>query len=118
MSNQVFVAISENEQRPALALTTYFNYQLTPDRLIEDTLKLGEGCVDDHGALVIRTGAFTGRSPKDKFIVRDSITAASIDWNEFNQPITAHHYKFVYQEMIAYLNKQKEVWVRDAHACA
>ena len=118
MSLPLSVAVNENALQQAASLTPFMNYQLTPQRLIEDTVNMGEGCLDDHGALVIRTGAFTGRSPKDKYIVKDSITAGSIDWNEFNQPIAPHHYSIVYEELITYLNKQKELWVRDAHACA
>jgi phosphoenolpyruvate carboxykinase (ATP) len=118
MSIPVSVASSENALQPALSLTPFFNYQLSPQRLIEDTVNMGEGRLNDSGALVIRTGTFTGRSPKDKFIVSDSITAGSIDWNEFNQAMAPHHYHIVYEEMIAYLNKQRELWVRDAHACA
>ena len=111
-------AVNENALQQAVVLTPFINYQLTPQRLIEDTLNMDEGHLDDHGALVIRTGAFTGRSPKDKYIVKDSTTAASIDWNEFNQAIAPEHYQRIYEEVIAYLNKQKEIWVRDAHACA
>ena len=50
--------------------------------------KWGEGQLSDTGALVIHTGEFTGRSPKDKFIVKDEINPAlTINWNDFNLPI-------------------------------
>ena len=53
-----------------LGITTEnIHYQSSPDELIRDTLRIGEGVLNDTGALVIRTGEFTGRSPKDKFIV-------------------------------------------------
>ena len=48
------------------------HYQSSPEELVEDTLRLHQGVLDENGALVINTGEFTGRSPKDKFIVKDS----------------------------------------------
>ncbi|MCA6516754.1 MAG: phosphoenolpyruvate carboxykinase (ATP), partial [Chitinophagaceae bacterium] len=49
-------------------------YQQTPDELIEATVQRGQGTLSDTGALCINTGMFTGRVPKDKFIVKDAIT--------------------------------------------
>ncbi|MDE3253472.1 MAG: phosphoenolpyruvate carboxykinase (ATP), partial [Bacteroidota bacterium] len=63
------------------------HYQLSPAELVEQTLLKGQGVLNDTGALCIRTGEFTGRSPKDKFIVKDHITADAVDWNQFNIPI-------------------------------
>ena len=65
------------------------HYQLTPSELLDDTLQKGQGILNDSGALVISTGQFTGRSPKDRFILRDEITQDAINWNEFNIPIEA-----------------------------
>ena len=66
--------------------TQYWN--ITREELIEETIKRGQGVLNDTGALAVDTGEFTGRSPKDKFIVRDNITKDSVDWNSsFNQPI-------------------------------
>ena len=53
---------------------------------------MGEGVLNDTGALVINTGEFTGRSPKDKFIVKDEITADTVHWNEFNIPIEEKYF--------------------------
>src|SRR6476469_8808760 len=63
------------------------HYQLSPATLVEQTVMRGQGVLNDTGALCINTGEFTGRSPKDKFIVKDPITAHSVDWNSFNLPI-------------------------------
>jgi ATP-dependent phosphoenolpyruvate carboxykinase len=62
------------------------HYQESPERLVRASLRLGGGVLNDTGALVINTGEFTGRSPKDKFIVRDEITEGTVNWNEFNIP--------------------------------
>ncbi len=70
------------------------------------------------GALVINTGRFTGRSPKDRYIVKDSITKSTVDWGDINIPIDAKSYASLYDKIITYANKQKEIFVRDAYACA
>jgi phosphoenolpyruvate carboxykinase (ATP) len=93
------------------------HYQLSPEQLVEQTILRGQGKLSSTGALVINTGEFTGRSPKDKFIVKDEITADSVHWNDFNIAIDEAHFNSVYEKMTAYLN-DKEVWVRDCYACA
>jgi phosphoenolpyruvate carboxykinase (ATP) len=94
------------------------HYQLTPEELVQDTLRIGEGVLNDTGALVIRTGEFTGRSPKDKFIVKDEITADTVHWNEFNIPAEPKHFDIIFKKVTEYLNKLPELWVRDCYACA
>lgn len=93
-------------------------YQSGPDELVQDTLRIGDGELNDTGALVIKTGEFTGRSPKDKFIVKDAITANTVHWNEFNLPIEARYFDVVYNNIMDYLNGLPEIWVRDCYACA
>src|SRR5688572_21205613 len=92
-------------------------WNLTPAELIEETIIRGEGEITDTGALAVDTGEFTGRSPKDKFIVRDQLTESSIDWNKINQPLEPSKFESLLQKMQEYL-KGKELWVRDVYACA
>jgi len=105
-------------QRLGLKNTETIHYQLTPEELVRDTIRLGEGSLNDTGALVIRTGEFTGRSPKDKFIVKDEITADTVHWNEFNLPIEPGYFDFIYKKCLEYLEQLPEMWVRDCYACA
>ena len=93
------------------------HYQLSPDELVTQTIARKEGILNNTGALVISTGEFTGRSPRDKFIVKDSITANNIHWNNFNLPIEEKHFDVVYEKMMKHLSS-KDVWVRDNFACA
>lgn len=93
------------------------HYQTPPDVLIEQTLHTSEGDLSDSGALVIHTGKFTGRSPKDRFIVKDDITSEVIDWNEINQPISQEYFHKLYRRITRYL-KHKELWIRDSYVCA
>ncbi len=94
------------------------HYQLTPEELVQDVLRLKEGVLNDTGALVIRTGEFTGRSPKDKFTVKDEITANAVHWNEFNLPLEEKYFQIIQKRIVDHLNSKNELWVRDAYACA
>ena len=94
------------------------HYQLSSEELVLDTLRTGEGVLNDTGALTIHTGEFTGRSPKDKFIVKDELTENSVHWNDFNIPIESKYFDIVRKKIVDYLNNLPELWVRDCYACA
>lgn len=94
------------------------HYQCTPEELTAHTLRRGEGWLSDTGALVIHTGEFTGRSPKDKFIVRDALTAFTVNWNDFNIPLEPRYFEAIKQRIASYLDDLPELWVRDCYACA
>ncbi|WP_256012882.1 phosphoenolpyruvate carboxykinase (ATP) [Desertivirga xinjiangensis] len=93
------------------------HYQLSPESLIQQSLELNQAQLNDTGALVVNTGRFTGRSPKDKFIVNDMLTNASVHWNDFNIPIEAKYFDSLYTKITKHL-KDKQIWVRDASVCA
>lgn len=97
--------------------TQPIHYQLPPAELTEQTIQRGEGILSDSGALVIKTGEFTGRSPKDKFIVKDELTKDSVDWNDFNLAIEEKYFDQLYLKITDHIS-QKEIWVRDCYACA
>lgn len=94
------------------------HYQLSSDELVADTLRIREGILNDTGALVIQTGEFTGRSPKDRFIIKDEVTADTVNWNEFNLPLEENYFDIIFRRITDYLNKRPEIWVRDVYACA
>jgi len=102
----------------ALTQTETIHYQSTPDELVQDTLRLGEGVLNDSGALVIATGEFTGRSPLDKFTIKDETTEDTVNWNNFNIPMEDKYFHIIQKKIIDYLGAQKEIWVRDCYACA
>ena len=109
---------TKNLMKSVLKFSENVHYQTSPGDLVLDTLRLGEGVLNDTGALVIQTGEFTGRSPKDKFIVKDEITEDTVHWNEFNIPVDEKYYQVIYKKMIDYLDRLPELWVRDCYACA
>ncbi len=101
-----------------LNTTSTIHYQNQPDELAEQTLLRGQGEVNDTGALCIRTGEFTGRSPQDKFIVKDGLTVDTVHWNNFNIAIAPEKFTALKAKVLNYLNEKEELWVRDAYACA
>lgn len=98
--------------------TENIHYQLTPEELVQDTLRIGEGVLTNTGALAIRTGEFTGRAPKDKFTVKDELTANTVHWNEYNIPIEEKFFHIIHKKIADYLDSLPEIWVRDCYACA
>jgi phosphoenolpyruvate carboxykinase (ATP) len=118
MSSPILSIPVKNLLRLGLKRTESIHYQLSPEELVQDTIRIGEGVLNDSGALVIRTGEFTGRSPKDKFTVKDETTADSVHWNEFNIPIEQKYFDIVYKKVRDYLETIPEVWIRDCYACA
>ena len=93
------------------------HWNLSPELLTEAAIKQGQGLLSDKGALCIRTGEFTGRSPKDKFIVKDSTTETTVDWNDINQPISSAHFDRLLQKMLAFA-EPRELYIQDVYACA
>src|SRR5690349_22411462 len=87
-----------------LRASNNIHYQLSPEELVQDSLRIGEGSLSDTGALVINTGEFSGRCPKDKFTVLDEITKDSVHWNEFNQQIEEKFFDIIFKKITAYLN--------------
>ena len=96
---------------------TNVHYQLTPETLIKQTLDYRQGVLSDTGALVVSTGEFTGRSPKDRFIVVDSLTENTVHWNQFNIPIDSKYFDILYRKICTYL-QDKPIWIRDCIASA
>lgn len=96
---------------------TKINWNLDNDQLTTQTITLGQGVLNEKGALCVNTGKFTGRSPKDKYIVKDNLTKDSIDWGDVNIPTTTEIYTNLYNKMVAFL-AGKEIWARNCFAGA
>ncbi len=92
-------------------------YQLSSEELHRETLNKGQGEEANNGALAINTGEFTGRSPKDRFIVKDDITRDKVWWGNINIPFPPDMFTALYDKVVAYLS-EKEIYVRDSYACA
>jgi phosphoenolpyruvate carboxykinase (ATP) len=93
------------------------NYQLSSDELHAETVAKGQGVESSSGAIAVNTGEFTGRSPMDRFIVRDDITEDKVWWGNINIPFESDKFQKLYDKVVNYLS-EKEVFVRDCYACA
>ncbi len=92
-------------------------YQLSAKALQKITLDSHQGKLTSTGALAINTGVFTGRSPQDRYIVKDNITAEKVWWGKVNIPFESDAFEALYHKMTTYLSN-KEVFVRDSYVCA
>nr|WP_199159140.1 phosphoenolpyruvate carboxykinase (ATP) [Pedobacter sp. ASV2] len=93
------------------------HYQLSPAELIEEALVNKEGSLASSGALAIDTGKFTGRSPKDRFVVCDDVTENTVWWGDVNIKITPANFDQLFSKITNYL-ADKAIYVRDSSACA
>ena len=92
-------------------------YQLTSSELHDETIKKEQGVVSSLGAIAVNTGEFTGRSPLDRFIVKDAVTANEVWWSKINLPFEEDKFDKLYDKVVDYLS-EKEIFVRDCYACA
>ena len=97
--------------------TTNVHYQLSPNELHKITLEKGMGKEASSGALAVNTGEFTGRSPLDRFIVKDAVTDDKVWWGNVNIPFEPKAFDALYDKVTNYLTN-KDVYVRDSFACA
>ena len=96
---------------------TVAHWNLAPAVLYEHALRRGEGVLAADGPLVCSTGQFTGRSPNDKFLVRESSSEQDVWWGPVNRPIDDRQFDALHHRMLEYLAGH-EVYVQDCHAGA
>lgn len=92
--------------------------QLSAPQLVTASLRRGEGALTDTGALRAETGKYTGRSPKDRFIVEDNVSNHNIHWSEVNQPISEEIFDSLFEKVMDHLNSKEETFVFKGYAGA
>jgi phosphoenolpyruvate carboxykinase (ATP) len=92
-------------------------WNLGTAQLLEHVIQRREGNMSSGGSLVVRTGQFTGRSPKDKFIVRDDVTGKDVAWGPVNQPMPEANFDRLYSRMAAFWQGH-DVYVQDCQVGA
>ena len=80
---------------------------LFPPQLVEAAIRRGESELAARGSLVAETGKRTGRSPKDKFTIKDAITADKVAWGSANQPFPPEKFDALYERVLDYLQRQR-----------
>jgi phosphoenolpyruvate carboxykinase (ATP) len=93
------------------------SWNLVAAQLFEHAIRRGEGLAAEAGPLVVKTGKHTGRSPQDKFFVREPSSEASIDWGKTNKPFDAGAFGALLERVAAY-TRDKDMYVLDAFAGA
>jgi phosphoenolpyruvate carboxykinase (ATP) len=86
--------------------------------LIQHAIELGEGQLADMGAFVAVTKPHTGRSPNDKFLVKEPESQADVDWGKVNQPMTPEHFETLRADVQQYLNERDNLFVQDLYCGA
>lgn len=104
-------------EKVGISMAREVHWNLSPAELVEEALFNKEGVLTDTGALMCDTGEFTGRSPKDRFIVKDSKTADTVWWGDINIPFPEDKFDALLDKVIDFLG-DKKLYVRDAYAGA
>jgi len=92
-------------------------WDLSTPALYEHALQRREGLLAHHGPLVVRTGQYTGRSPNDRFVVREPSSENRIWWSRVNQPFEIARYDALHGRLMAYL-QGKDLYVQDCYVGA
>ena len=100
-------------ERQGIATTAALHWNLGTAPLVEAAIKRGEGVLAKDGPLVVATGAHTGRSAKDKFIVRDAETEATIWWGKTNVAMTPDHFAALKADFMTALGGKENLFVQD-----
>ena len=88
-------------------------WDLSPDELQRITIEKGMGVETKNGTLAVNTGKFTGRSPQDRFIVKDNYTTDKVWWGKTNKPLSSENFDKLQQNVVDYLSN-KELYASDA----
>jgi phosphoenolpyruvate carboxykinase (ATP) len=91
------------------------HWNLTTAPLVERAIARGEGELTKDGALLVDTGRFTGRSVKDKYIVRDSTTEQTVNWGKVNQAMAPEHWANLKADFLEAIKDQGELFVADLY---
>ncbi|MBI2966731.1 MAG: phosphoenolpyruvate carboxykinase (ATP) [Bacteroidetes bacterium] len=97
--------------------TKKIHWNLPPAKLIEAAIKNGQGELSDTGALIVDTGEFRGRAPKDRYVVCDKMTENSVWWGDVNIKFQPEKFDLLFNKVVDYLHG-KELYVRYSSVCA
>lgn len=111
-SAKCLMQLKEMDIRPGKILRN-----LSVPELLEVAIRRCEGELSSNGALSVKTGKFTGRSPDDRYIVEDDVTRSTIDWGKINHPLSQERFEMIYGRMRRYV-QGKEFFVFDGFAGA
>ena len=105
-------------EEQGLAPTGKIHWNLLAPALVEHAIERREGQLADMGPFVAITKPHTGRSPNDKFVVKEPGSDADVDWGKVNQPITPAHFDALRDDVQQYLNGRDDLFVQDLYCGA
>ena len=105
-------------QPQGLAPKGTVHWNLVAPQLIQHAVRRGEGELADMGPFVAVTTPHTGRSPNDKFVVKEPATEKDVDWGKVNQPVSEAHFEALLADVRAHLDAQPELFVQDLYCGA
>lgn len=117
MSRTSFIESSYGLDRQGILHTGILYWNLPTPALYEEAARRREGTISHMGPLVVRTGQYTGRSPNDKFIVREPESEQYIWWGKVNQAFDPQRFEGLYARMLAYL-QGRDLFIQDSYAGA
>lgn len=97
---------------PKSNLPKKYHYQTAEDDLVNHSVTQLNGEITANGVLAIKTGDFTGRSPQDRYIVKDAITEKAVWWGSVNIPLSNTYFQLLKEDILTYI-ENKEIFVRD-----
>lgn len=104
-------SVSISNELTELLKGSNIQVQLSVPQLVEKVLNRNEGSLTSTGAIRATTGKYTGRSPKDKYIVQEASVKDKVDWGSVNQPISEEAFSNLYNKVVNYLKEKEEVFV-------
>lgn len=111
-SIDIHVIAADDFSRTSAAASATNDYRNLPAAaLVEHAIRGGEGELAERGALAVETGAHTGRSPRDRFIIRHGAMADRIWWGEVNRPISASAFARLHADIVEYLSRSDRYWM-------
>ena len=111
-----------SERTPAFSLDVQgidtaatIHWNLTTAPLVEHAIQRGEGQLAKDGPLVVKTGAHTGRSANDRFVVRNSVSEGAVWWGKSNRPMDADAFDRLHVDFLAALGEKNTLFVADLY---
>lgn len=111
--SQALSAIDTTTALETLLKTGKVHLNLRSGLLVEHAIRRGEALLADNGALVGYTGKFTGRTPKDKFTVKDPITVDLVNWGDNNQAFDPEKFDALFERVLEFMRSREELFVQD-----
>ncbi len=116
--SQTLPAIDATSALETLLKSSKVHRNLHSSLLVEHAIRRGEALLADNGALVGYTGKFTGRTPKDKFTVKDSVTTDLVHWGDVNQAFDSEKFDALFERVLEFMRRRDELFVQDLYSGA